>query len=147
MLTPGEKSPQPENVPRGGSNPRRCGQRAQALPTELFPPPSMVIYNWEAWGSFWAKTGQSVTALTAWRKKECRMEVANVPFSEVWNDCCSTSPTLLLFLGTPWWDCCEIGQVWALQSATVPFEWKLRLLQRYIFSFWNSAGQTSTVHL
>ena len=40
MLTPREKSPLPENVPRGGSNPRRCGQRAQALPTELFRPPS-----------------------------------------------------------------------------------------------------------
>ena len=38
MLTPREKSPLPENVPRGGSNPRRCGQRAQALPTELFGP-------------------------------------------------------------------------------------------------------------
>ena len=38
MLTPREKSPLPENVPRGGSNPRRCGQRAQALPTELFWP-------------------------------------------------------------------------------------------------------------
>ena len=36
MLTPREKSPLPENVPRGGLNPRRCGQRAQALPTELF---------------------------------------------------------------------------------------------------------------
>ena len=36
MLTPREKSPLPENVPRGGSNPRHCGQRAQALPTELF---------------------------------------------------------------------------------------------------------------
>ena len=33
MLTPREKSPLPENVPRGGSNPQRCGQRAQALPT------------------------------------------------------------------------------------------------------------------
>ena len=40
MLTAREKSPLPENVPRGGSNPRRCGQRAQALPTELFRPPS-----------------------------------------------------------------------------------------------------------
>ena len=43
MLTPREKSPLPENVPRGGSNPRHCGQRAQALPTELFrpaPPPT-----------------------------------------------------------------------------------------------------------
>ena len=38
MLTPREKSPLAENVPRGGSNPRRCGQRAQALPTELFRP-------------------------------------------------------------------------------------------------------------
>ena len=39
MLTPREKSLLPENAPRGGSNPRRCGQRAQALPTELFRPP------------------------------------------------------------------------------------------------------------
>ena len=38
MLTPREKSPLPENVPRGGSNPRHCGQRTQALPTELFQP-------------------------------------------------------------------------------------------------------------
>ena len=38
MSTRREKSPLPENVPRGGSNPRRCGQRAQALPTELFRP-------------------------------------------------------------------------------------------------------------
>ena len=34
-----EKSPLPENVPRRGSNPRRCGQRVQALPTELFRSP------------------------------------------------------------------------------------------------------------
>ena len=39
MLTPREKSPLPENVPRGGSNPRHHGQRAHALPTELFRPP------------------------------------------------------------------------------------------------------------
>ena len=39
MLTPREKSPLPENVPRGGANPRRYGQRAQALPTELFQSP------------------------------------------------------------------------------------------------------------
>ena len=42
MLTPREKSPLLENVPRGGSNPRRCGQRAQTLPTELFRPPVSV---------------------------------------------------------------------------------------------------------
>ena len=46
MLTPREKSPLPENVPRGGSNPRHCGQWAQALPTELFRPPVMhIIYS------------------------------------------------------------------------------------------------------
>ena len=44
MLTPREKSPLPENVPRGGSNPRRCGQRAQALPTELFRPPAKASF-------------------------------------------------------------------------------------------------------
>ena len=46
MLTPREKSPLPENVPRGGSNPRGCGQRAQALPTELFRPPATKIEEW-----------------------------------------------------------------------------------------------------
>ena len=44
MLTPREKPPLPENVPRGGSNPRRCGQQAQALPTELFRPPSLLCW-------------------------------------------------------------------------------------------------------
>ena len=43
MLTPREKIPSTENVPRGGSNPRRCGQRAQALPTELFRPPHYIL--------------------------------------------------------------------------------------------------------
>ena len=38
MLTPREKSPLPEKVPRGGSNPRRCGQRAQTLPTSYSGP-------------------------------------------------------------------------------------------------------------
>ena len=37
MLTPREKSPLPENFPRG-SNPRRCGQRAQTLPTSYSGP-------------------------------------------------------------------------------------------------------------
>ena len=43
MLTPREKSPLPENVPRGGSNPRHRGQRAHALPTELLWPPSVYV--------------------------------------------------------------------------------------------------------
>ena len=38
MLTPREKSPLPENFPRGGSNPRHCGQRAQTLPTSYSGP-------------------------------------------------------------------------------------------------------------
>ena len=38
MLTPREKSPLPENFPRGGSNLRRCGQRAQTLPTSYSGP-------------------------------------------------------------------------------------------------------------
>ena len=38
MLTPREKSPLLENVPRGGSNPRCCGQWAQTLPHKLFQP-------------------------------------------------------------------------------------------------------------
>ena len=38
MLTPREKSPLPENFPRGGSNQRRCGQRAQTLPTSYSGP-------------------------------------------------------------------------------------------------------------
>ena len=38
MLTPREKSLLPENVPRGGSNPRRCGRRAQTLPTSYSGP-------------------------------------------------------------------------------------------------------------
>ena len=45
MLTPREKSPLPENVPWGGSNPWHCGQRAQALPTELFRPPCHVVWR------------------------------------------------------------------------------------------------------
>ena len=52
MLTPREKSPLPENVPRGGSNPRRCGQRAQALPTELFRPPWIGIKQETVAGGF-----------------------------------------------------------------------------------------------
>ena len=43
MLTPREKSPLPENFPRGGSNPRRCGQRAQTLPTSYSGPLKQII--------------------------------------------------------------------------------------------------------
>ena len=55
MLTPREKSPLPENVPRGGSNPRRCGQRAQALPTELFRPPQRWMTGLAGERELWGK--------------------------------------------------------------------------------------------
>ena len=38
MLSPRENSPLPKNFPRGGSNPRRCGQQAQTLPTSYSGP-------------------------------------------------------------------------------------------------------------
>ena len=47
MLTPREKSPLPENFPRGGSNPRRCGQRAQTLPTSYSGP--LIQYKMVPW--------------------------------------------------------------------------------------------------
>ena len=57
MLSPREKSSLPENFPRGGLNLRHCGQRAQALPTELFRPPTIDL-----------KIGTSVATLPgAWR--------------------------------------------------------------------------------
>ena len=42
MLIPREKSLLPENFPRGGSNPRRCEQRAQTLPTSYSGPVHLV---------------------------------------------------------------------------------------------------------
>ena len=45
MLTPREKSPLPENFLRGGSNPRRCGQRAQTLPTSYSGPLNHLVWT------------------------------------------------------------------------------------------------------
>ena len=45
------KVPSTENVPRGGSNPRHCGQRAQALPTELFWPLNLLYHYGDAYHS------------------------------------------------------------------------------------------------
>ena len=42
------KIPSTDKVPRGGSNPWRCGQRAQALPTELFRPHTHTHINTRA---------------------------------------------------------------------------------------------------
>ena len=41
-LTPREKSPLPQNFPRGGSNPRRCGQRAQTLSASYSGPHTLI---------------------------------------------------------------------------------------------------------
>ena len=71
MLTPREKSPLPENFPRGGSNPLHCGQRAQTLPTSYSGPQTALFdrqrererererergwdENWK-WGFRWRK--------------------------------------------------------------------------------------------
>ena len=56
MLTPREKSPLPENFPRGGSNLRHCGQRAQALPTELFRP-GCYVWSLATWWLTYACQG------------------------------------------------------------------------------------------
>ena len=67
MLTPREKSPLPENVPRGGSNPRRCGQRAQALPTS-YSGPSMVLITVI---TFFTVTGSHSKALCSQKYQLC----------------------------------------------------------------------------
>ena len=59
----------------------------------------------EAWGTFSARTSQSITALTAWRKEEWRKEAADIPPSKAENDLCSTRQILALFRGQPWGDC------------------------------------------
>ena len=70
----------------------------------------------EAWGTFSARTSQSITALTAWRKVEWRKEAADIPPSKAENDLCSTRQILALFRGQPWGDCWETGR-----SAYGPF--------------------------
>ena len=62
MLTPREKSPIPENFPRGGSNPRRCGQRAQTLPTSYSSPYTIISVS-----VFGLIVGVSITNLEIWQ--------------------------------------------------------------------------------
>ena len=70
----------------------------------------------EAWGTFSARTSQSITALTAWRKEEWRKEAADIPPSKAENDLCSIRQILALLRGQPWGDCWETGR-----SAYGPF--------------------------
>ena len=69
-----------------------------------------------AWGTLSTWTGQSITALIAWRKEDWRKEAADSPPSEAENDVCSTRQTLALFRGQPWGDWWEAGS-----SAYGPF--------------------------
>ena len=55
------------------------------------------------------RTGQSITALIAWRKQEWRKEAADIPPSRVENDQCSTRQILALFRGQPCGGCWETG--------------------------------------
>ena len=64
----------------------------------------------EAWGTFLAGTGQSITALIGWSKKEWRKEAADIPCSKVRNNLCSTRLNMAMFQGQPWGDCWETGQ-------------------------------------
>ena len=52
MLTPREKSPLLEDFPGGGSNLRRCGQRAQTLPTSYSGP--LQSLNQSMWSTPWS---------------------------------------------------------------------------------------------
>ena len=69
MLTPREKSPLPENFPRGGSNPWCCGQRAQTLPTSYSGPPASnaitVLQPSSKYATVGADDKQSFTAWNA----------------------------------------------------------------------------------
>ena len=70
----------------------------------------------EAWGTLWAWTSQSITALIVWRKEEWSKEAADIPPSEVWNDMCSPRQTLAPLRGQLWVECWETGR-----SAYGPF--------------------------
>ena len=86
----------------------------------------------EAWGTFSTWTGQSITALTAWRKEEWRKEAADTPTSKVENDLCSTRQILALFRGQPWGDCWETGrsEYGPFRALRCHLELKLKLLHR-----------------
>ena len=59
----------------------------------------LAFLRWsEAWGTFWTWAGQSITALTAWRKEEWRKEAANISPSKVETNTCATSAALRVIL-------------------------------------------------
>ena len=94
---------------------------------------------WEAWGTFWKQTDQSITVLITWRKEEWRKEVADAPPCEIWNDRCSTRPTLMLFRGQNgfgWVGCGRRGKLLRdgkcayelLRVQRFHLEWNLKLV-------------------
>ena len=82
---------------------------------------SVTSISSEAWGAFWTWTGQSITALIAWRKEELKMKAADVPPSEVGHDLCLTRQTLALFWGATVGRLLRDGaeRIWAFPSATM----------------------------
>ena len=133
MLTPREKSPLPENVPRGGSNPQRCGQRAQALPTELFWPPcdgmtvvkvSLVMWwydsyegqfgdvmVWQLWRSVWWCDDMTVmkVSLVMWWYDSCEGQFGDVMIWQLWRSVwwCDGMTVVKVSLVMWWYDSCE----------------------------------------
>ena len=120
MLTPREKIPCTENVPRGGSNPRRCGQRAQTLPTSYSGPqvtgmtsPSKKIHseseNWTqvCWSWGWGlATGPGRQSFEGKVLKACQMSsslqsvLRRMVISVVWHRCAPRQSLSHQFVGT-----------------------------------------------
>ena len=92
MLTPREKSPLPENVPRGGSNPWHRGQRAHALPTELFRPPAQLLIlaevKWHEvllsllWLKLWTDQGREESGVPG---KKPNDNIQKMPRTKAWS--------------------------------------------------------------
>ena len=106
MLTPREKSPLPENFPRGGLNPRRCGQRAQTLPTSYSGPLNYAFKKiwkdrmakqyiqeetdrWNAYTIYLRRQGKDKKGFTIHSRRHRKIKRLNYTFQEDkewWND-------------------------------------------------------------
>ena len=92
---------------------------------------------WDARGTFWTRTDQSITALITWRNDRWGKEEADIPSSEVRNNLCSTSSTFVLFRGQPQGDCGEIRQrtkwTWTGESITALITWRKEEWRKEVF--------------
>ena len=98
MLTPREKYPLPENFPRGGSNPRRCGQQAQTLPTSYSGPR---IYKWMLCLSFseWG-TCRSPQSPEVWKFQTWHIQIRWT--EERWGKFLSFIEAVLIHVSSVW---------------------------------------------